>query len=103
MVFDASGLRRRPGSILYQDRFHQVELGACFKKIVCGRCNFIDFYKYQVKQVRRRDELVTSQDEEVRHDHLEIWGTVPRFAEIPQTLKCQRCHEVLGMYVDCIY
>ncbi len=103
MVFDANGLSRRPGWILYQDRFLQVELSTCFKKIVCGRCDFSGFYKYQVQQVRRRDELVTSEDEEVRPDHLEIWETVPRFAEIPQTLKCKRCHEVLGMYVDCIY
>ena len=103
MVFNANRLRRGPGGVLYQDRFYEVELGTCFKKIVCARCDFAGFYKYQVQQVRRREELVTSQDEEARPDHLEIWETVPRFAEIPQTLKCKRCHEVLGMYVDCIY
>ncbi len=103
MVFNADRLRRGPGGVLYQDRFHEVELGTCFKKIVCARCDFAGFYKYQVQQVRRREQLVTSQDEEARPDQLEIWKTVPRFAEIPQTLKCKRCHEVLGMYVDCIY
>jgi len=103
MVFDASRNKVRPGQLLYQDRFREVEMGVAFKKIVCSRCGFPGFYKYRVQQLRRRPRILIEEGEEVRPDHEEIWGTIPRFAEIPQTLKCKRCHEVLGSYVLCVY
>ena len=103
MVFDASRNRARPGKLLYADRFREIEMGVAFKKMVCSRCDFAGFYKYRVKQLRRRPEILVEEGEEVRPDHEEIWMTIPRFAEIPQTLKCKRCHEVLGSYVLCVY
>lgn len=103
VVFDPDSFRRRPGRIVYEDRFRQVEMGIGFKKIVCSRCDFPGFYKYQAQEIRRREEILTASDEEARPDHLDMWETVPRFAEIPQTLKCKRCREVLGTYVFCIY
>ncbi len=103
MVFDPSQNNVRPGQLLYQDRFREIEMAVAFKKMVCSRCDFPGFYKYQVHQLRRRPRILVEESEEVRSDHEEIWGTIPRFAEIPQTLKCKRCHEVLGSYVLCIY
>ena len=103
MVFDASRNKVRPGQRVYQDRFREIEIGVAFKKIVCSRCDFPGFYKYRVQQMRRRPRILVEEDEEVRLDHEEIWGTIPRFAEIPQTLKCKRCREVLGSYVLCVY
>ena len=103
MVFDATAERIRPRQLLYQDRFREIEMGVAFKKMACSRCDHTGFYKYRVKQVRRRPQILMGEGEEIRPDHEEIWETIPRFAEIPQTLKCKRCHEVLGAYVLCIY
>jgi hypothetical protein len=38
-----------------------------------------------------------SQDEQDR------WNSIPKFAEIPETIKCKRCGEVLGVYTECIF
>lgn len=103
MVFDASRNKILPGQLLYQDRFREIEMGIAFKKIVCSHCDFPGFYKYRVQQLRRRPRILVEEDQEVRVDHEEIWETIPRFAEIPQTLKCKRCREVLGSYVLCVY
>lgn len=103
MVFDSNQNVYRPGQTIYADRFLEVEVGVVFKKIVCSRCDFSGFYKYQVRQVRRRGEILVTDEEEIRPDHREIWSTIPRFVEIPQTLKCKRCYEVLGSYVVCIF
>ena len=103
MVFYASRNRIRPGQLLYQDRYREIEMGIAFKKIDCRHCDFSGFYKYRVQQLRRRPRILVEEDQEVRLDHEEIWETIPRFAEIPQTLKCKRCREVLGSYVLCVY
>ena len=94
---------QRPGEILFQDRFRTVELAIAFKNIPCYSCGFAALYKYQVQQVRRAPELVADEEEEVRPDHVEIWKTIPRFAEIPETTRCKRCKEILGLYTFCIY
>lgn len=103
MVFDGTLFSQKPGEILSADRFRQVELAVAFKKIVCHRCRFAGFYRYQVLQVRRNPEILSEEEEEVRPDHFEIWKTIPRFAEIPETIKCKGCREVQGVYTYCIY
>ncbi len=44
-----------------------------------------------------------AEGEEIRPDHREIWKDIPRFVEIPETLKCKRCKEVLEREILCVY
>lgn len=94
---------REPGEVLYSDRFRSIEVAVTFRKIKCYQCDFEAIYKYRVQQVRRHAEIQVQDGEEVRPDHIEIWKTIPRFAEIPETVKCKRCKEVLGVYPLCVY
>jgi hypothetical protein len=103
MVFDSSFFTQQPGQILDEDRFRQVELGVGFRKITCYRCDFSSFYRFKVIQVRRSAELLPTAEEDVRPDHLEIWRNIPRFAEIPETLRCRNCNEVVGVYTSCLF
>lgn len=103
MVLHRALFRQQAGQVVFQDRFCTVELAVAFKKITCYRCGLDSVYKYTVQQVRRNPELVAGEGEEIRDDHVKIWKTVPRFAEIPETIKCKRCREVLGLYTNCIY
>ncbi len=102
-MFDFRLFPAEPGDILHKDRFRQVEAAIVFRRGECYRCGFVGFYKLQVHQVRRNPEILTAEGEEVRQDHIEIWKTIPRFAEIPQTVKCKRCREVLGFSTSCIF
>ena len=88
---------------VYEDRFRQVELAATFKRITCSACELEAIYKLLVQQVRRRQEIGVGEGEEIRSDHIEIWESIPRFAEIPQTIKCKRCKEVLTPDIVCVY
>ena len=103
MVFKSSMFRQRPSEILFEDRFAQVELAIAFKKLTCYHCNFEAIYKYWVQQVRRHPEIRVDEGEEIRPDHQEMWKAIPRFAEIPETLKCKRCKEVLAREILCVY
>ena len=103
MVLHRALFRQRAGQVVSQDRFRTVELAIAFKKITCYRCGLVSVYKYTVQQVRRKPELLPVEGEEIRSDHLEMWKAVPRFAEIPETIKCKRCKEVVGLYTFCIY
>lgn len=103
MVFDPALLQSQPGDVLHQDRFREVEVAVCFRKAECYHCGFVGFYKFQALQVRRNQEILSSDEEGVRPDHLDLWEAVPRFAEIPQTVKCKRCQEVMGFYTFCLY
>lgn len=94
---------QKPEQIVFEDRFRQVELAITFKKITCYHCGFQTIYKYRVQQVRRNPEIGLDEGEEIRADHRQIWRTVPRFAQIPETLKCRRCKEVLTLEVLCVY
>jgi len=87
----------------HDDRFCEVEMGTSFKRLICPRCNLEAIYKYSVRQVRRRPEILVEEGEEVRSDHIEMWKSIPRFAEIPSMLRCKRCREVLTMEVVCLY
>ena len=101
-MFDAR-LGAEPGDILFKDRFKEVEVALSFRTAECYRCGFTGIYKYRVLQVRRCPEVQCGEGDEVRSDHQEIWKTVPRFAEIPQTVKCKRCREVMGFHTACIF
>jgi len=104
MVFDSRIFAPPSGqTIVYQDRFRQIELAVGFRKLTCHRCDFASFYRFRVMHVRRSPELLSSEEEEVREDHLRIWKNIPRFAEIPETVRCRRCDEVLGVYTSCIF
>ncbi len=103
MVFKRSMFRQHPNETLSEDRFSQVELAIAFKKLTCYHCNFEAIYKYSVQQVRRRPEIRVAEGEEIRPDHQEMWKTIPRFAEIPETLKCKRCKEVLEREILCVF
>jgi formylmethanofuran dehydrogenase subunit E len=102
-VFDSRAIRARPGTVLSQDRFRKVELAVSFKRLQCHRCDLTSIYKYRVKEIRRNPVLEVPEGEELRTDHTEIWETIPRYAEIPETVKCKRCGEVLGIDTQCIF
>ena len=103
MVFKRSMFRQHSNGVLSEDRFSQVELTIAFKKLTCYRCNFEAIYKYFVQQVRRHPEIRVAEGEEIRPDHQAIWKAIPRFVEIPETLKCKRCKEVLDREILCVY
>ena len=103
MVFDARDLDVESGDLLYKDRFKQVEAAVSFRKAECYRCGFVGFYRYHVRQLRRNAEILCGPEEWVREDHRAIWESIPRFAEIPQTVRCRRCREVMGFYTACLF
>jgi hypothetical protein len=103
MAFKRTIFSQRPDEIISDDRFCQVELAIVFKRLTCYHCKFEGIYKYAVQQLRRHPEIQTAEDEEVREDHLRIWEGIPRFAEIPETVKCKRCREILAIDVMCVY
>ena len=74
-----------------------------FRRLTCYHCNTSAIYRYTVQQIRRRPTILVSEEEEIRQDHLQIWNTVPRYAEVPETIKCKKCGEVLGLYTECIF
>ncbi len=103
MVFNSAVFPLQPGQTVFEDRFKYVELAVAFRKIACYRCDFSSFYRFAVLHLRRNPEITVAEDEEVRPDHIEIWKSIPRFAEISETVRCRRCNEVLGIYPNCIY
>ncbi len=103
MTFDSRQFREKPGEVVFEDRFRLVQLAVGFKKLVCHRCDFAAVYKYQVQQLRRKDAPEAGNEEETRPDHQQLWETIPRFAEIPETIHCKRCREVIGLYTECIF
>jgi hypothetical protein len=103
MVFKRSMFRQGPNEPLSEDRFSQVELGIAFKKLTCSHCDFEAIYKYAVQQVRRHAEIRVDEGDEIRRDHQEMYDAIPRFVEIPETLKCKRCKEVLSREILCVF
>ena len=103
MTFSRDDLPERPGTWLSEDRFRQTEIATTFKRIRCQRCGLAAIYKYRVKQIRRKAEIETSEEQEIRDDHLLLWNSIPRFAEIPETIRCKQCSEILPQETLCIY
>jgi hypothetical protein len=96
-------MKLKPGQAICSDRFRSVEVAVAFKRMTCHKCDLTSVYKYRVKQVRRSDELIPQEDRELEPEEVELWNSIPRFAEIPETIKCKRCGEVLGIYTSCIF
>lgn len=106
-MFSSKALRAKPGTILDKDPLRTVELGISFKRITCHRCDFTSIYKYRVKEIRRSAALTEEEEKgvvpSISDEQREAWKRIPRYAQIPETVKCKRCGEVLGLYIDCIY
>ena len=103
MTFSRNLFSQRPGETVSEDRFKEVELSTSFKQLQCYACGLTAIYKYRVQQVRRKAEIESSSEEEVRDDHRALWESIPRFAEIPETVRCKSCAEILFLDVECIY
>lgn len=102
-MFDHRGFDAETGDLLSKNRFSQVEMAVAFRKSACYRCGHEAFYEYQVKHLRRNPEILCGEGQEIRADHREIWRTIPRFCEIPQTVKCKACGEVMGFCGRVVY
>lgn len=100
MVFDS---RRLDPDQKSADRFKESSVDVRFRRYTCYTCGTTSIYRYQVLQVRRRpeiernDQLVTGPDEQ------RWWSNIPRYAEIPETIKCKNCGEVVGAYTRCVW
>jgi formylmethanofuran dehydrogenase subunit E len=103
MVFNPDEFQKVAGEKVSEDRFREVELAIAFKQLTCARCDHSAVYKYQVQQIRRRNEILQTEDEEIRWDHRFIWESIPRYAEVAETIRCRQCDEVLGLDTACIY
>lgn len=103
MVFKREWLQDRVGEVIRRDRFVQVESAVTFRRLTCPRCEFQAIYRYVIQQVRKQAEISCDEEQCVRSDHQEIWKSIPRFAEIPETVKCKKCGEVLGLYPTCLF
>lgn len=93
----------QPGQKISEDPFREVELQVIVRRLSCPRCRSTAIYRYHVQQVRRKPEIQFEDGREVREDHRQIWGAIPRFAEIPETVKCKYCGDVIGLDTSCIF
>lgn len=100
-VFNSRQVKLKPGAVILEDDLRTVEVATAFRRIHCHRCDFAAIYKYRVKQVRRSPSPPAGGA--APEDDLSAWKTIPRFAEIPETVKCKGCGEVLGVYPECIF
>ncbi len=103
MTFSRRECPEQPGTRLSENRFRETEIATNFKLISCRKCGLVTIYKYRVKQIRRKAKIDTSEQQEVRDDHLFLWKSIPRFAEIPETIRCKQCREILPQETFCIY
>ena len=108
-MFNSNALIEKPGHTLFKDRFRTVELSIVFRRIHCFKCELTAIYRYRVQELRRSTELLTEENEssESRNtpceEDLKRWNDIPRFAEIPETIKCKRRSEILGVYTECVF
>ena len=103
MTFSRREFPEEAGTRLSENRFRETEIATNFKLINCRRCGLVTIYKYRVKQIRRKAAIETSEQQEVRDDHVFLWNSIPRFAEIPETIRCKQCREILPQETFCIY
>ena len=103
MTFDSRKLPGPSGTTLHEDRYCGVELGIVFRSITCYRCHFPDIYRYVVKELRRKSQEEVEKGGQLSPDQLDAWRSIPRYAEIPETLRCKQCGEILGLCTECIF
>ena len=102
-MFDSRSIKARPGSILFEDELRSVELATTFRRVHCYKCDLTSIYKYRIQQIRRLTQPEAAPDEPLSEHRAETLAAIPRYAEIPETVKCKRCGEVLGLHTECIY
>lgn len=103
MTFDGSKISASPGASLSEDRYRSVELEVLYRQLTCAGCNFTSIYQYKIKQIRRKSEEEVQKGGRLTPEQRETWLSIPRYAEIPETLHCKKCGEVLGLYTNCIF
>ncbi len=103
VTFESRKLAQPPGTTLHEDRFCSVELGIVFRQVTCYRCNFSDIYRYAIKELRRKSRREVEKGGKLNPDQHDAWQSIPRYAEIPETLRCKKCGEILGLYTECIF
>ena len=92
-MFNSRDLEADPGTFVSEDRCRTVEVAVAFRRIQCYRCDFKAVYEYRVQEVRRSPRLEEPDSEFPGLDELERWQGIPRYAAIPETVKCKRCGE----------
>ncbi|HRR26433.1 MAG TPA: hypothetical protein P5300_07045 [Acidobacteriota bacterium] len=102
-MLDPNLFSAEPGSIMAEDDLRSVEHAVVFRWLVCHKCDHSAVYRLRVLQVRRHPEPPPALDGLSSEDRLASWRTIPRFAEIAETVKCDHCGEVLGVYPLLIY
>ena len=83
-----------------QDEFKTVEPSVNFRQITCYVCDHTAIYRFNTKQIRRNP---VAPEDGGNQEILMKWKAIPRFAEIPEVIKCENCGEVLGSYPEIIY
>ena len=99
-MFNSKNSRLHTEDTIRQDEFRTVEPAVNFRQITCYTCEHTAVYRFKTKQIRRTPE------EPEHNGDMEIlnkWKSVPRFAEIPEVIKCEKCGEILGSYPEIIY
>lgn len=83
-----------------QDELKTVEPAVNFKQMTCYNCSHTSVYRFQTTQIRRNP---APPEEHEGDEIMNKWKSIPRFAEIPEVVKCENCGEVLGSYPEIIY
>ncbi len=99
-MFNAKNSQLHIEDSVRRDEYKTVEPSVNFRQITCYSCEHTAVYRFRTTQIRRNPEKPENLDDE---EMLEKWKSIPRFAEIPEVIKCESCGEVLGSYPEIIY
>lgn len=102
-MLDPNVFCTEPGSIIAEDDLRSVEQAVIFRWLLCYKCDHAAVYRLRVLQVRRHPEPPLAPDGLLSEERVASWRSIPRFAEIAETVKCNHCGEVLGAYPLLIY
>jgi len=102
-MFNGRNVKTKPGTRLSANQFRTVDYDVVFRRLQCYKCDLIAVYRLRVKQIRRTPELASEDQSPPSEAEQQTWLSVPRFAEIPETVCCKRCGEVLGLCTECVY
>jgi len=99
-MFDSKNSQLHLDEIPRRDDLKTVEPAVNFRQITCYNCDHTAVYRFRTTQIRRNPEApVENEDREL----LERWKSIPRFAEIPEVIKCENCGEILGSFPEIIF
>ncbi len=99
-MYKPSDSENSPDNQVIQDEYKTVEPSVNFRQITCYNCEHTAIYRFNTKQIRRNPEAPADNGNQ---EILNMWKSIPRFAEIPEVIKCENCGEVLGSYPEIIY